>query len=104
MRKLASSLQNFFANFFANMNKQRQNVLESLAPAAPKVERFIEVLKAQKEPKKLSSGDAVMFGDFFDDNEINAQQKGTVKVEMGSNLAGKRAQNNSSVAGHRRTK
>ena len=39
---------------FQSLNKQQQNVVESLAPAAPKVEWFIEVLKAQKEPKKQS--------------------------------------------------
>ena len=64
------------------------NVLESLTPAAPTVERFIAVLKSQKEPKQQSNGDAALFGDLFDDADINAQPKGTVKVDMGSiNLA-----------------
>ena len=48
------SLQNLFANFFANMNRQQQNELESVAPADLGVERFVEVLKAYKEPKETN--------------------------------------------------
>ena len=63
-------------------------MLESLAPAAPTVERFVEVLKSQKVRKQQYHGDATLFWDVFDDADINAQPKGTAKLDVGAtNLA-----------------
>ena len=48
------------------------------------MERFVEVLTSQKEPKQQSHGDATRFVDLFDDADINAQPNGTGKVDVGA--------------------